>query len=135
MRDTKAISAIEVTEVGYLRWRSEYGGLKGDQVRRQKSLETEDLRLRRAVSDLTSEADPERGSPGAKRAAPAERLSPARRRACVDHVVAEHGREGLTVPARRPNLAATRSQVPYSLQAGRTAAFSTTTVSTISAGS
>jgi putative transposase len=36
-----------------LRWRNEYGGLKGDQVKRLKELETENTRLRRAVSDLT----------------------------------------------------------------------------------
>jgi putative transposase len=42
-----------VTEVTYYRWRNEYGGLRGDQVKRQKELETENTRLRRAVSDLT----------------------------------------------------------------------------------
>jgi hypothetical protein len=44
-----------VTEVTYHRWRSEYGGLKGDQVKRLKELEAENSRLRRAVSDLTLE--------------------------------------------------------------------------------
>ena len=34
-------------------WRSEHGGLKGDQVKRLKDLELENARLRRAVSDLT----------------------------------------------------------------------------------
>ena len=48
-----AIRAIGVTEVTYYRWRNEYGGLKGDQVKRLKELETENSRLRRAVSDLT----------------------------------------------------------------------------------
>jgi len=47
------IRSIGVTEVTYYRWRSEYGGLKGDQVKRLKELETENSRLRRAVSDLT----------------------------------------------------------------------------------
>jgi len=42
-----------VTEVTYYRWRNEYGGLKGDQVKRLKELGTENTRLRRAVSDLT----------------------------------------------------------------------------------
>ena len=51
----EAIRSIGVTEVTYYRWRSEYGGLKGDQVRRLKELETENTRLRRAVSDLTLE--------------------------------------------------------------------------------
>lgn len=36
-----------------IRWRNEYGGLKGDQVKRLKELEIENNRLRRAVSDLT----------------------------------------------------------------------------------
>ena len=48
-----AIRTIGVTEVTYCRWRNEYGGLKGDQVKRLKELETENGRLRRAVSDLT----------------------------------------------------------------------------------
>ena len=47
--------AIGVTEATYYRWRSEYGGLKLDQVRRLKQLEQENTRLRRAVSDLTLE--------------------------------------------------------------------------------
>ena len=47
--------SIGVTEVTYYRWRSEYGGPKGDQVRRLKELEAENTRLRRAVSDLTLE--------------------------------------------------------------------------------
>lgn len=48
-----AVRMIGVTEVTYYRWRNEYGGLKGDQVKRLKELETENSRLRRAVSDLT----------------------------------------------------------------------------------
>jgi putative transposase len=49
----EAVRAIGVTEVTYYRWRKEYGGLKGSQVKRLKELETENVRLRRAVSDLT----------------------------------------------------------------------------------
>ena len=49
----EAIRSIGVTEVTYYRWRNEYGGLKGDQVKRLKELEIENNRLRRAVSDLT----------------------------------------------------------------------------------
>lgn len=48
-----AVRAIAVTEVTYYRWRNEYGGLKGDQVKRLKELEAENGRLRRAISDLT----------------------------------------------------------------------------------
>jgi len=51
----EAIRSIGVTEVTYYRWRSESGGLKGDQVKRLKELEAKNNRLRRAVSDLTIE--------------------------------------------------------------------------------
>ena len=51
----EAIRSIGVTEVTYYRWRQEFGGLKGDQVKRLKELEAENTRLRRAVSDLTIE--------------------------------------------------------------------------------
>ncbi len=49
----EAIRSIGVTEVAFYRWRSEYGGLKGNQVKRLKELEAEKSRLRRANSDLT----------------------------------------------------------------------------------
>ena len=49
----EAIRAIGISEVTYYRWRQEFGGLKSDQVKRLKDLETENTRLRRAVSDLT----------------------------------------------------------------------------------
>ena len=48
-----AVRTIGVTEFTYYRWRREYGGLKGDQVKRLKELETENAWLRRSVSDLT----------------------------------------------------------------------------------
>src|SRR6267154_954144 len=49
----EAIRSIGISEVTYYRWRQEFGGLKSDQVKRLKDLETENTRLRRAVSDLT----------------------------------------------------------------------------------
>jgi putative transposase len=49
----EAIRALAVSEVTYYRWRREYGGLKSDQVRRMKDLETENPRLRKAVAELT----------------------------------------------------------------------------------
>ena len=48
-----AIHQIGVSEVTYYRWRQEFGGLKTEQVKRLKELETENSRLRKAVSDLT----------------------------------------------------------------------------------
>ncbi len=44
---------LGVSEQTYYRWRKEYGGLKIEQARRFKELERENLRLRRAVADLT----------------------------------------------------------------------------------
>ncbi len=46
----EAIRSIGVTDVAYYRWRSECGGLEGDQVKRLKELETENSRLRGAAS-------------------------------------------------------------------------------------
>ena len=51
----EAVRAIGVTEATYYRWRAEYGGLKLDQVKRLKALETENARLRKVVADLTLE--------------------------------------------------------------------------------
>ena len=52
---TGAVRAIEVTEATFCRWRSEFGGLKLDRVKRPKLLEQENGRLRFAVADLTLE--------------------------------------------------------------------------------
>ena len=51
----EAVRLIGVTQFTYYRWRKEFGGLKGDQVKRLKELEKENDRLRKAVSDLTLE--------------------------------------------------------------------------------
>ena len=48
-----AIRSISVSELSYYRWRKEFGGLKIDQVKRLKDLETENARLRKAIADLT----------------------------------------------------------------------------------
>ena len=49
------VSAYRVKPEGrlYYRWRQEYGGLKSDQIKRMKELETENQRLRKAIADLT----------------------------------------------------------------------------------
>ena len=49
----EASRRIGVTQQTFYRWRTEYGGLRIDQARRLKRLETENSRLRRAVADLT----------------------------------------------------------------------------------
>ncbi len=50
---SEAVRQIGVTVQTYYRWRKEYGGMSRDQLKRLKELETENTRLRRAVSDLT----------------------------------------------------------------------------------
>jgi putative transposase len=54
-RFAEAIRSIAVTEITSYCWRSEYGGLKSDQVKRLRSLETENRPFRRAISDLRLE--------------------------------------------------------------------------------
>ncbi len=48
-----AVRQIGVTQNTYYRWRTLYGGMGRDQLKRLKDLEKENQRLRRAVSDLT----------------------------------------------------------------------------------
>lgn len=45
--------SLGVTEQTYYRWRKLYGGMRKDQAKRLKELEQENVRLRKAVSDLT----------------------------------------------------------------------------------
>ncbi len=49
----EASRQLGVTEQTFYRWRSEYGGLRIDQARRLKQLESENSRLKRAIADLT----------------------------------------------------------------------------------
>jgi putative transposase len=48
---TEVIKYLEVTEATYHRWRNQYGGMKADDVKRLKELETENQRLKRIVAD------------------------------------------------------------------------------------
>jgi putative transposase len=48
-----AIRQIGVSEVTYYRWRREFGGMRIEQVKRLQNLERENIRLRKAVSELT----------------------------------------------------------------------------------
>ena len=47
----QAARQIGVTEQTYYRWRKEYGGMQVDQAKRLKSLEKENLRLKRLVAE------------------------------------------------------------------------------------
>jgi len=44
---------IAISEQTYYRWRKEYGGMRVDQARRLKELETENARLKKIVADLS----------------------------------------------------------------------------------
>ena len=49
----QACRTLGITEQTYYRWRMEYGGLRVEQAKRLKDLERENVRLKRAVADLT----------------------------------------------------------------------------------
>ena len=49
----EANQRIGVSQQTFYRWRTEDGGLRVDEARRLKQLETENNRLKRAVADLT----------------------------------------------------------------------------------
>jgi len=44
---------LEINAQTYYRWRKEYGGLKTDQAKKLKSLESENSRLKQLVADLS----------------------------------------------------------------------------------
>jgi putative transposase len=51
-KDVAAVlQALEVSESTYLRWRSQYGGMKAEEAKRLKQLEEENKRLKQLVAD------------------------------------------------------------------------------------
>jgi len=50
---SEASRKIGVTEQTYYRWRKEYGGLRIEQAKKLKSLEKENVRLKKLVADLS----------------------------------------------------------------------------------
>lgn len=51
----EVVKALEVSEATYHRWRAQYGGMKAEDVKRLKELETENTRLKRIVADQVLE--------------------------------------------------------------------------------
>ncbi len=47
---------LEVSEATYHRWQRQFGGMKGEEVKRLKELERENARLKRIVADQALEA-------------------------------------------------------------------------------
>jgi transposase-like protein len=50
---TQACKEATITEQTYYRWRKEFGGLKVDQAKRLKELESENSKLKRLVAELS----------------------------------------------------------------------------------
>ena len=44
---------LGIAQLTYYRWRKEYGGMRVDQAKRLKELETENTRLKKLVADLS----------------------------------------------------------------------------------
>ncbi len=49
----EAVRQMGVSEQTFYRWRNEYAGLSVDQAKRFKQIEAENVRLKRAIADLT----------------------------------------------------------------------------------
>jgi len=50
---SEASRKIGITQQTYYRWRKEYGGLRIEQAKKLKSLEKENIRLKKLVADLS----------------------------------------------------------------------------------
>jgi len=48
---------LEITESTWHRWRNQYGGMKANDVKKLKELETENARLKRIVADQALDID------------------------------------------------------------------------------
>ncbi len=86
---------ISVTEQKtYYRWKKKYGGMGPDQLKELKELQTENQRLRRAVSDLTLDkmilTEAARGNFGALRVVTSASVMCGRRSACQSAAPAAH---------------------------------------------
>ena len=51
------VQAFQIIEQTFHRWRNQYGGMKAEQAKRLKELETENKRLKKLVADLTLDKD------------------------------------------------------------------------------
>ena len=49
----EASKLLEISEQTYYRWRREYGGMDVTQARKLKEVETENVRLKKLVADLS----------------------------------------------------------------------------------
>ena len=49
----QVVQRLGVSEQTYYRWKRQYGGMKGDEAKRLKELETENARLKKLVAELS----------------------------------------------------------------------------------
>ena len=47
------LQRLEICEQTFHRWRNQYGGMKGDDMKHLKALQTENRRLKKLVADLS----------------------------------------------------------------------------------
>jgi len=53
----QVVQALQISEQTFHRWRNQYGGMKAEQAKRLKELESENKRLKKLVADLTLDKD------------------------------------------------------------------------------
>ncbi len=49
----QVVQKLAISEQTFHRWRNQYGGMKAEAAKKLKELEVENLRLKKAVADLT----------------------------------------------------------------------------------
>jgi putative transposase len=54
---TEVLRTLEISEATWNRWRAQYTGMKGEDMRRLKELEIENKRLKKIVADLSLDND------------------------------------------------------------------------------
>lgn len=53
----EVLRLLEISEATWNRWRSQYGGMKAEEVKRLKELEKENSRLKKIVADQALDID------------------------------------------------------------------------------
>ena len=54
---TEVLRQLEISEATWNRWRNQYAGMKGEDMKRLKELEAENKRLKKIVADLSLDND------------------------------------------------------------------------------
>ncbi len=95
---TEVLRHLEISESTWNRWRNQYAGMKGEEMKRLKELEIRERRLKKLLAEaeldkamLKELAEGNSGTPERRRRAvscPAERFGVSERRACP--VVGQH---------------------------------------------